>query len=231
MFLTIFFLVLHDRLDYCCLNQNENTASQLSDLETLVEFTDCLFTPLLGKIDSKLSYTSLYSETPQDTWNTPGSGYLQRSWCRMEMFFACNITTHSDSSHRINSFKKSMHHFVTIGKRPHYVYGSKQETENSPYVVLPLLQNNLWKVLTPEYGQSSVSEDNVKIMELLMILQPHMDRNSASYVGPMKSQKMHGKGIIQFSSGARYQGSFHRGKKHGIGTFVYASGNVYAGAW
>jgi hypothetical protein len=219
------------RLDYSCLNQDENTASQLHNLDTIIGFSDCLFTPLLGNIDTELSYSAIFSDLPQATWNTPGSGYLHRAWCRTEMFYASNIASYPDSNFRINKFKKSLHHFSNIGRRPHYVYGALQDANDEGPVRAPLLQNTMLKLLTPEYGQNSVSEDHIKIMELTTKLKPALDRNGEGYFGETKNKKMHGKGLLRFQSGAMYQGEFSNGKKNGTGTFVYATGNVYTGGW
>jgi hypothetical protein len=87
------------------------------------------------------------------------------------------------------------------------------------------------KLLTPEYGQNSVSEDHIKIMELTTKLKPALDRNGEGYFGETKNKKMHGKGLLRFQSGAMYQGEFSNGKKNGTGTFVYVTGNVYTGGW
>jgi hypothetical protein len=224
-------MILSCRLDYSCLNQDSSTTAQLDQLDTIMKFTDCLFTPLLGRVTTDLSYTAKYSDSPQDSWNTPGSGYINRAWCRTEMFYACNIPTFPDSNSRLDKLQKSLFHFANIGRRPHYVYGPQNEEDNSLPLLLPLLQNPLLKQLTPEYGQNSRSEDHIKIMELTIKLKPHLDRNGEGYFGEMHNQKMNGRGLLRFASGAMYQGGFCMGRKHGSGTFVYASGNVYTGAW
>ena len=111
------------------------------------------------------------------------------------------------------------------------MYGAQQEKEGAGPLLAPLLQNALLPQLTPEYGQNSLPEDHVKIMELTSKLKPHVDRNAEGYFGELRHQKMHGRGLLRFPSGALYQGQFLAGKKHGSGTFVYSTGNVYTGGW
>ena len=225
--LTISFL----RVDYCCLNQDEHPAEQLNQLDTIINFSDCLFTPLLKNVETELSYTVKYADTPKDGWNTPGSGYINRAWCRTEMFYGCNIDTYEDNDSRISKLSKSLNHFSNIGRRPHYVYGLHEDKREIAPVLLQLLQNPLLKELDPEYGQVSLPEDNAKIMELMTNLKDHIDKRSEGYYGETRNKKMHGKGLVRFNSGAMYQGDFFNGKKHGTGIFVYASGDVYTGGW
>lgn len=42
---------------------------------------------------------------------------------------------------------------------------------------------------------------------------------------------VNGKGVYEFSNGAKYEGSFKDGMRHGLGTFYYPNGNVYSGIW
>ena len=220
------------RLDYSCLNQDSSPLSQLTQLDAIMTFSDCLFTPLLGSVPPELlSYTAQYSDTPLPAWNTPGSGFLQRAWCRTELLYACNIPTFPDTATRLHVLKQSLHHFATIGRRPHYVYSTQQDEESGRPMLAPLLQNSLLHQLTPEYGQSSFSEDRVAIMQLVSRLRPHVERSAEGYFGDRRGYQMHGRGLLRFASGAMYQGDFCQGKKQGKGTFVYATGNVYTGDW
>ena len=220
------------RIDYCCLDQNLRPCAQLQQLDSIIRFADCIFTPLLGHIKYDLSYTAKYADTPLESWNTPGSGFLARAWCRAEIFYACNIPNFSDNNERIVSFRSTLRHFAEIGKRPHFVYAFEGiDTPKNSLLLAPLLQNSLFKELDPEYGRCSNDEDITKIMELTSKLSRYVEKTKEGYFGQTKNKKMHGKGLLRFNSGAIYQGNFVQGKKHGNGTFVYASGNVYTGGW
>ncbi len=211
---------------------NITNSSKSNYLSRLIKSVDCLFTPLLGDIESTdFPYSANYLDKPLDTWNTPGSGYLNRAWCRVEMFYASNLTNYPDSKSRIDKLKSGLHHYSSVGKRPHFVYGLHQEIHNEIPVLLSPLSNNMLETLSPEAGHCSQDDDKLKVMELMKNLQEDIKRNGEGYFGDVKNKKMHGKGLLRFSSGAFYHGDFRVGKKHGIGTFVFASGNVYSGEW
>jgi hypothetical protein len=53
--------------------------------------------------------------------------------------------------------------------------------------------------------------------------------NGDNYVGQIKDNLMHGKGLITYKSGIKYQGEFINGKRHGEGTITQLNGNHYEG--
>jgi len=52
---------------------------------------------------------------------------------------------------------------------------------------------------------------------------------SSTYVGDVKKDKAHGKGIITFSDGSKYEGKFSKNKIHGKGTYTDLNGNIFKG--
>ena len=51
------------------------------------------------------------------------------------------------------------------------------------------------------------------------------------YEGHMESGKLHGRGILKRSDGARYEGEWRDGKRHGTGSYKWAAGHRYEGTW
>ncbi|CAD8156776.1 unnamed protein product [Paramecium pentaurelia] len=55
--------------------------------------------------------------------------------------------------------------------------------------------------------------------------------NNDEYLGEMKDNMKHGKGMYKFANGNRYEGEWHQNKKHGTGKYYYNSGELYIGQW
>lgn len=54
-------------------------------------------------------------------------------------------------------------------------------------------------------------------------------KDSSSLSGDWRQGKMHGKGSLQFKSGASFVGTFQDDMKHGEGTLTYRNGDTYQG--
>ena len=53
--------------------------------------------------------------------------------------------------------------------------------------------------------------------------------NTIYYVGEVRNNKAHGKGVAIYSTGSRYQGSWKDNLRHGYGTFYWPDGERYEG--
>ena len=51
------------------------------------------------------------------------------------------------------------------------------------------------------------------------------------YIGELKNDKRHGKGIFYWANGDTYEGDWVENKRHGKGICYYANGNKYEGDW
>jgi hypothetical protein len=63
-------------------------------------------------------------------WRVGPHAYLSRSWCRMEMFYAANIPLREDNETRMCKFEKGLKHAATHGRRPHLLYGTREDALN-----------------------------------------------------------------------------------------------------
>ena len=55
--------------------------------------------------------------------------------------------------------------------------------------------------------------------------------NGNNYVGQVKDNLMHGKGVLTETSGIKYKGEFLNGLKHGNGGIIFLNGNTYEGSF
>lgn len=222
-------------LDYGCINQEDNPADELKQLDEIVRNCDLIFTPIFDENpDSWIypkSWNNMYEEYRSPNWCDEVYGYVNRGWCRVEMFYAANIPT-KNSPERIEKFAAGLKHHAMNGVRPHILYGSKDVAERSFPLPLSPLQNSLFSSLHPAAGSVSFESDTVVIQRLVDELRPYMKFVEAGYVGERNELgQMHGRGTITYDDGGKYSGGWRDDKKHGTGTFVYANGSRYEGEW
>jgi hypothetical protein len=84
-------------MDYCCLDLRpehiETTLSKLS-LTSVMACCDCLFTPVLDynlDWDYPAEIEHFYEDYNPAPWRVGPAAYMNRAWCRMEMFYAYNV--------------------------------------------------------------------------------------------------------------------------------------------
>ena len=51
------------------------------------------------------------------------------------------------------------------------------------------------------------------------------------YVGQLRGEKRHGRGIYTWADGGRYEGDWRDGKMHGRGIYTWTDGGRYNGEW
>jgi hypothetical protein len=210
-------------LDFGCINQDGNPAGELKQLDKIMQCCDMLFTPVAG--DDKWNFDKEGSSTLFDV-----NGYVNRGWCRLEMFYAANISLHEHASAKLSKFKSGLYAHASAGRRPQFIYG-RHEVDRYPPVCLPPLQNSYFEQYHPEKGFLTVEEDRAKIAMLVAELKPYMNQVEVGYEGDYKDGKKHGHGIFRYANGNIYEGEFKDGKKHGHGIYRYANGGVYDGDW
>jgi hypothetical protein len=71
-------------LDYGCINQNGNPSSKLKSLSAIMECCDCVFTPVVDTETWELVHTEagLYEDYLAQGFRD----FLERAWCRVEMW-------------------------------------------------------------------------------------------------------------------------------------------------
>lgn len=218
-------------LDFGCINQDGSPAGELKQLDEIVRNCDCLFTPVCGEAVELPNFISnWYKEYPAPLWNAEQYGYVNRCWCRVEMFYAANIPVEI-SDERLAKFHGPFKAHAAKLIRPHVLYGTREQVQNASPFILPPMQNSYFEDLHPLRGSITQKADLEKIAELVEELKPYMKRIETGYEGEYLNSKKHGHGTFSYPNGDKYVGSWENGKKHGKGKLYFASGSTYEGDW
>jgi hypothetical protein len=229
-------------LDFACIDQSKDPAGELKQLDKIVEICDCLFTPVYDPDHASWSYPSgCYTnfdicgssgwKEKDESGNINPEGYVSRGWCRMEMFYAANIPIISDDQQRSRKFASGLQFHRTRGRRPQYLYSSKEyATQVAPILLAPLV-NSYFEDFHPEKGYVTMDSDKVIIRKLIDQLAPYMTTPVNHYKGEMKDGQPHGRGTYLKDNGDEYNGEWQDGMKHGKGKITFSSGSWYEGGW
>jgi hypothetical protein len=240
-------------IDYCCLNQDEFAPIELMTIgiPRIIAACDCVFTPLFENDSDCWCYpeiwTNKYEEYMSSSWRGDEFSYMNRSWCRVEMFINTEVPLSEASIFKRSKFSSSLLHHHVEGKRPHIVYGTKEQDEELPPLVLPPLASSYFESYHPMRGQLSNTADQEVIQKLVDYLcavqscaqaalcattSPYAndsENRGDVYEGEFLNGIMHGKGIFRYANGNVYEGQFMDDKRHGHGVFRFANGDVYEG--
>lgn len=219
-------------LDFGCLNQDTDPTAEMGGrLNQVIGFCDCLFSPVYG-INTKSHYSAAYyDEYEVDAWNGQ-YGYVNKAWCRLEMFCASNIPVIPNTMDRINKFQYGLRNHLSKGVRPHLLYGTNEIRENMQPKFLPPLQGIFYSKMNPMKGLlTNEDHDRPKIKLLVDLLKPYIKECRVGYTGDRNGNGLekHGYGIYTYSSGAVYEGQWANDRKHGHGVYTFADGDVYEG--
>jgi hypothetical protein len=244
-------------IDYSCLNQEDRPANEIIDvgLGRILETCDCIFTPLFDADSDAWSYPEIWRNKHEEymscSWRGNDSAYLNRAWCRMELFYN-TVTPLSDqiSLAKRSKFSSTLLHNHVEGKRPQFLYGSKEYTEEMLPLVVPPLALSFFESYHPMRGSMTYEADREIIEKLVSSLQEEIrsfemasEANGAViipsyedsesrgdvYEGEFLNNMMHGKGVFRYANGNIYEGDFYEDKRHGTGVFRYANGDLYEG--
>jgi hypothetical protein len=146
-------------LDYGCIDQNGDPAGELKQLDKIVEVCDCLLTPIYDENHASwimpTSGSSLFEAYQSTGWRGMDYSYLNRGWCRVEMFYGANIPLKEDSCERKEKMKAGLLYHRSYGRRPHFLYGSKDWFLVAPHALEPL-QNCYFEEYHPSNGHLTV---------------------------------------------------------------------------
>lgn len=219
-------------LDFGCMDQDCNPAGELKQLDKIVQACDCIFTPIYDPNWDIWDFpngmiNNIYEDYKAKLWNDGDYAYINRGWCRVEMFYAANIPLLFSNDHRISKLVAGLKLHANNGIRPHLLYGDKEHNQIQPPKILPPIQNSYYQTLNPKEGKLSVISDMIHIDRLIDILKPYIVVQQEGYV----SECIEGKGIYKYKNGDIYEGELDNGTLHGIGTYKYASGHIYTGEY
>lgn len=247
-------------LDFGCINQSRNPALELKQLDKIVAMSDCMFTPIVDSTvwDYRSTPAGPYADYHATAWNAEKFGYLNRGWCRTEMLYASNIPLSEIAQRKCEKFSNGLRVAYQNNRRPHYLFGTREDRLIINPTQLPPLQNSFFTEYHPSKGTVTVESDVQKIDQLVNELLPHMTFAKEAYVGdyaeisvgdsnpnenttnslptetlsPETTRKVrHGRGTMTFENGEVYSGQWLNDKQHGEGMYTYADGGVYTGQW
>jgi hypothetical protein len=78
-------------LDFGCLNQDATPAIAFHKLSEIIQFSDCLFTPVPSLRPPMSVQSNWYTDYKAPGWSEGNFAYIDRGWCRVEMFYAANL--------------------------------------------------------------------------------------------------------------------------------------------
>lgn len=219
-------------IDFGCLDQGEpefmpDTDSQLGHIMYLC---DCMFTP-----DSELPEIAKLNclDDMEKVKSMGHAAYLNRGWCRLEMFYSSFIPLSKTSLKKKSQVSRAVEHALDACRRPHFAYGAIEMTKKAAPVVVPFMRYSYLSVLDPVKGFFTNEEDLSVVKTLVKQLAYHfMKPLKLGYEGSTNNKGARdGHGRFVFSSGAVYEGGYLNGVKHGFGRFDLANGDAYEGGY
>lgn len=241
--------------DYGCIDQDQlDPASEMEFLSSIIEPCDCLFTPIFS--EEVIPYAKDGTQDWYDYKNPYWQDYLSRAWCRLEMVYAANIKTITDTRQRMNRLFGGLKLHRQRQRRPHFVYFHDL---NLVPLNLPPLQHSYFDRFYPNKGHLKPGcESDMDRINLLMsrlrftlsvsewyegeeiIVNEKKIRegkgffsypNGDTYFGCWKADKRHGFGVYTGFDGTKYSGQFFEDKFHGFGCLEYPDGAIYSGSF
>ena len=253
-------------IDYCCTNQDSLTSTEYEILDKVIEASDIILTPIIDEdfdswnLEDTCQAGYLYDYKAK-SWNgVEKHSYLNRSWTYLELLLSASIPLYPDTdiifSLRKSKASNALKQAMILGRRPHFIYGTKEERSNNNPYLLPGMYGKINKLLKdhgdPRMMYISKESDRKKIdflydklityifiNEQIMIskkfkgkLTTEINDDGEIYIGDLKNDLRHGRGFLIFPNGSSYKGKFVNGKFNDKkGVFVWASGDSYYGGF
>lgn len=226
-------------IDYGCIDQNQmNPGEELfGNFDFIMGICDCIFTPLFDpnheNWDLVPTNAGFFEDYKAENWSAHDHSYLNRAWCRLEMYYGANLPVLLDSDERKQKFQKGLAYHRRLGRRPHFLYGSKEAVSSNrklARLVPPLIHHYLERY-HPEKGKLTSSYDFAIIQRLVNDLKPYIKEIKPGYEGEMKDGKRHGQGKMFFARGDVFEGNYENDIINGFGRYTCTDGGVYEGEW
>jgi hypothetical protein len=148
------------------MDQDGNPAGELKQLDMIMKIADCIFTPIVDPDWQEWelgNYVDIYEEYKAKNWNDGNFAYVNRGWCRVEMFYAANIPLLESNVERKEKFAGGLLYHLNNNRRAHLLYGNYEDEKNAQPKVLAPLQNSYFKKYHPLNGFLSVEKDKETI--------------------------------------------------------------------
>ena len=115
-------------LDFGCMDQDGNPAGELKQLDMIMKISDCIFTPVVDHDWNQWNlgnyYYDIYKDYKAKLWSEGEFAYVNRGWCRVEMFYAANIPLFESKVERKEKFSGGLLHHLNNNRRAHLLYGT-----------------------------------------------------------------------------------------------------------
>eukprot|EP00602_Paraphysomonas_sp_CaronLab_P002492 CAMPEP_0185038210 /NCGR_PEP_ID=MMETSP1103-20130426/33600_1 /TAXON_ID=36769 /ORGANISM="Paraphysomonas bandaiensis, Strain Caron Lab Isolate" /LENGTH=361 /DNA_ID=CAMNT_0027576541 /DNA_START=537 /DNA_END=1619 /DNA_ORIENTATION=+ len=196
--------------------------------------SDCLFTPLVDSDGSWIYEPSSFGpivDYKAACFRDGSVGYLNRAWCRLEMFYASCVPLKNTLMR--DDVARNMKVAILDGRRPHFLYGSKESVDDLDLIEMLPLELTHFSRFDPQRGYLTRSTDEPLIAELVQDeLLPLLSRVRPGYRGTRNHlMQKHGRGRCVEESGDIYDGEYYESRKQGRGKMVWANGDIYTGEW
>ena len=135
--------------------------------------------------------------------------YWERAWCRLEALLAA-VTPVQDNTARSKLFNTgALQSACQSGRRPHFVFGTKELDEQKPARGFPSLLNSFFESHSPDKGHLTDENDRELIARLTGNARLNVVDVVEKYTGEFnKSGLRHGYGRQTFADGSEYAGEF-----------------------
>ena len=193
-------------LDFACINQDTEPAAELKQLDRIIMVSDMIITPLVDSChhtwEKPASVNNWFLDYKAPSFCDGQFGYLNRAWCRVEMFYASNIPFIDDTSKK-DKFAAGMKVAYTLNRRPHALFGTKESINHESLIIVPPLKDTYLDETHPLDGFLSQNKDRMKIRMLMESLPAGLvKRVQPDYTGERNEQgEMHGRGRNVFPNG------------------------------
>lgn len=133
--------------------------------EEIFEVVDITLTPMFDPSVGDVTLNDyIYEARP---WGYGPDGYINRSWCRLEMLFSTAIAPRENNETRKAKLSETFVHIFDRNYRPHLLYGSFESTQQRLPLILPEKDDNFFDSYSPLVGSLSVTDDAVHIKKLM----------------------------------------------------------------
>jgi hypothetical protein len=228
-------------IDYSCLDQRDpalmkevegvepKKIDRLKEIDRqigqIMYYCDCMFTPDTGLAGFVRTNTL---NNKKKVASSGHSGYLNRGWCMLEMFYASFIPLSKATQVKKKYVSRAVEHSLELQKRPHFVFGAKELAHGKAPLIVPPMRHSTLKTRDPANGYFTHEEDAKAVKVLMKELSYHyMKPVKLGYQGNTDAKGLrHGHGRYVFPSGGVYEGGYKNGLKSGFGRFEMASGDV-----
>jgi hypothetical protein len=196
-------------VDYGCVNQLAYPDRCHHSLVSVIELSDCLFTPLVDNdphwVYQPTSFGPLV-DYKASSLQDGLEGYLNRAWCRLEMLLAAFLPLKNLLLR--DSLAGRMKVAVLDRRRPHFIYGSRESAEEVEPIELFPLEKASFEKLSPLRGYLTRPGDEELIQELTVShLLPLMATPRPGYRGYRNALlQKHGRGRHTNEAGDTYDG-------------------------